>query len=118
MPFLQESLRYLTGGQRKADEYFVADVPAGVPPVPGVATVTGRAASNLVAVNVDPAETDPGRLTADEFKGAVATLSEGAQAGALLQAEEQEERQHIWQYVLGLMLAMLVVESWVATRVA
>ena len=118
VPFLHESLRYLIGGQQKAAEYFVADVPAGVPPVPGVATVPGGTTSTLVAVNVDPAETDPGRLTPDEFKSAVATRGSGAQAGARLQAEEQEERQHIWQYVLGLMLAMLVIESWVATRIA
>jgi hypothetical protein len=69
-------------------------------------------------VNVDPAETDPGRLTTAEFKGAVTTSGEGAQAGARLQAGETEERQHIWQYVLALMLAMMVVESLVAARIA
>jgi hypothetical protein len=67
---------------------------------------------------VDPAETDPGRLTTDEFKAAVTTLGGGAQAGARLQAQESEERQHIWQYVLAVMLLMMVVESWVAARVA
>ena len=96
----------------------MADVPAGVPPVPGIAAAPGLPASNLVAVNVDPAETDPGRLTPEEFQGAVTTLGGGAQAGARLQAQEQEERQHIWQYVLAVMLAMMIVESWVATRVA
>jgi len=71
-----------------------------------------------VAVNVDPTEADPGRLTTDEFKGAVTTLGAGAQAGARLQAQETEERQHIWQYVLAAMLALMVVESWVAARSA
>jgi hypothetical protein len=118
LPFLHESLRYLTGGQQSTAEYFVADVPAGVPPVPGVAARPGARASTLVAVNVDPAETDPGRLTPDEFQGAVTTMGGGGQAGALLQAHETEERQHIWQYVLAVMLAMMVVESWVAAKTA
>ena len=118
MPFLHESVRYLTGGQQRASEYVVADVPAGVPPVPGVAPLPGGGAARLVAVNVDPSEADGGRLTADEFAGAVVTLGGGAQAGARLQARETEERQHIWQYVLAAMLVMMAVESWVAARTA
>ena len=118
VPFLHESLRYLAGSEQRAPEYFVADVPAGVAPVPGVAATSGGPVPKLVAVNIDPAETDPGRLTPDEFKAAVTTLGGGAQAGARLQAQETEERQHIWQYVLAMMVAMMVVESWVAARVA
>jgi hypothetical protein len=117
VPFLHESIRYLAGTERAA-EYVVADVPVGVPPQPGVAAAPGDPASKLIAVNVDPAELDPGRLTPDEFKAAVTTLGSGAQAGSRLQAQETEERQHIWQYVLAMMLAMLVVESWVAARTA
>jgi hypothetical protein len=118
VPFVHESVRYLTDGQRRDAEYLVADVPQGIPPVPGIAAAPGPPASNLVAVNVDPAETDAGRLTPDEFKGAVSTLGAAAQAGARLQAQETEERQHIWQYVLAVMLAMMLVESWVAARAA
>jgi len=83
-----------------------------------MANLPGGDGASLVAVNVDPAESDPGRLRPDEFVAAVTPLGGGAQAGARLQAQEQEERQHIWQYVLALMLAMMVIESWVATRVA
>ena len=119
VPFLHESVRYLTNGQQQASDYVPADVPAGVPATPGVAPLPGgAAAARLVAVNVDPSETDPGRLTADEFKGAVVTMGGGAQAGARLQAQETEERQHIWQYVLAVMLVMMAVESWVAARAA
>lgn len=118
VPFVHESVRYLSGDDRQAAEYLVGEVPDGVPSVPGVAAAGGRPASNLVAVNVDPAETDPGRLTTDEFLGAVATAGSGAQAGARLQAEEQEDRQHIWQYVLAVMLLALLAETWVAARVA
>ena len=38
----------------------------------------------------------------------------GDRAGSGVQ--QQEERQHLWQYVLGLMVAMLVVESFVGAR--
>jgi hypothetical protein len=116
VPFVHESMRYLSGGQRRVAEYVVADVPAGVAPVPGVAPIgTGRS-SNLVAVNVDPAESDPGRLSPAEFRSAVATMGGAAQAGAALQAQEQEERQHIWQYVLGIMLIVMIGETYLATR--
>jgi hypothetical protein len=118
VPFLHESMRYLAGGRGKAAEYFVADVPAGVAPVPGVASIGSGRSSNMVAVNVDPAESDPGRLTPAEFQSAVATVGGAAQAGAALQAQEQEERQHIWQYVLGIMLIVMIGESWLAMRTA
>lgn len=118
VPFVHESIRYLTGGEQRAAEYLVSEVPAGVQPMPGIATVSDRPASNLVAVNVDPAEIDPGRLSTDEFLGAVSTAGGSAQAGVRLQAVEQEDRQHIWQYVLAAMLVMLLAETWVAARVA
>ena len=118
VPFVHETMRYLTGSQQRAADYLVADVPAGVPPTPGVTTVPGNATSTLVAVNVDPAESDPGRLSPDDFHGAVSTLGKGAQAGANLQGQEQEERQHIWQYGLAVMLVLMVMESFVAARTA
>jgi hypothetical protein len=118
VPFVHESMRYLAGGRQRKAEYVVADVPAGVAPVPGVTPLPGAPSSTLVAVNVDPAETDPGRLTPTEFASAVVAVGGGAQAGARLQAQETEERQHIWQYVLAVMLVMLIAESWVAARVA
>jgi hypothetical protein len=116
VPFLHESVRYLSGGGQRAADYFVADVPAGVPPVPGIAPLSKGPASSLVAVNVDPSESDPGRLTPAEFQSAVATMGGAAQAGAALQAREQEERQHIWQYVLAIMLALMIGETYVAMR--
>lgn len=118
VPFVHESMRYLAGVQRRASDYLVADAPAGVSPVPGVATIGSPQASQLIAINVDPAETDPGRLTADEFQTAVTRMSDAAPAAAGTRNREQEERQHIWQYVLALMIAMLVVESYLAARIA
>jgi hypothetical protein len=118
VPFVHESIRYLSGGQRRTSEYFVADVPAGVPPVPGVAAVGSGPGAGLVAINVDPSETDPGRLTPDEFQTAVSRMSDAGPAAAVAQAREQEERQHIWQYVLAAMIVMLAMESFVAARIA
>jgi hypothetical protein len=119
VPFLHEVIQYLSGGQRSSD-YVIAQVPAGVPPVPGVApfTLVPGAAPRLVAVNVDPRESDPSRLTADEFQTAVSRLQEGAAVAQRVETRQQEESQHLWQYVLGLMIAMMIVESALATRTA
>jgi len=119
VPFLHEVIQYLSGGQRSSD-YVIAQVPAGVAAVPGVApfTLVPGAAPRLVAVNVDPGESDPSRLTAEEFQTAVRRLQEGGAVAQRVEARQQEETQHLWQYVLGLMIAMLIVESAVATRTA
>ena len=119
VPFLHEAMQYLSGGRPLAD-YLVAQVPAGVPAVPGVATfggVSGRT-PGLVAVNVDPAESDSGRLTVDEFQTAVTRLKNPAVVEQDVEARQQEERQHLWQYVLALVLITLVAESVVAGRTA
>jgi hypothetical protein len=119
VPFLHEAMQYLSGGRRLAD-YLVAQVPAGVPAAPGVAAMAGvsGAAPGLVAVNVDPAESDSSRLSVAEFQTAVTRLKDLAVAEQDVEARQQEERQHLWQYVLALMIAMLIVESVVATRTA
>ena len=119
VPFMHEVMQYLSGGRRSSD-YLVAQVPAGVPPAPGVASfaIVQGAAPRLVAVNVDPLESDPSRLTAAEFQTAVSRLQDGTAVEERVEARQREEGQHLWQYVLGLMIAMLVVESAVATRTA
>ncbi len=75
VPFVHEAMRYLAGVQRRTSDYLVADVPAGVAPLPGVASIGSAPVPQLVAINVDPAETDPGRLTPDEFQTAVTRMS-------------------------------------------
>ena len=119
VPFVHEAMQYLSGGRRSSD-YLVAHVPAGVPPVPGIApfaSVPG-AVPRLVAVNVDPVESDASRLTVEEFQTAVTRLKDVAVAEQGVEARQQEESQHLWQYGLALMIAMLIVESAVATRTA
>jgi hypothetical protein len=117
VPFIQEVVRYLGGGRQRRGDYLVGDVPAGVPPVPGFAAVSGTGASPVrVAVNVDPAESASERLTAAEFEAPIARVQGEIGDRFAGGAQQQEERQHLWQYVLGLMIAMLVAESVVAAK--
>ena len=120
VPFLHESVRYLGGGPRPAGEYLVAAAPAGVPAKPGIATLAQPADAGgigrRIAINVDPAEAEPGRLSADEFQTAVTRLKDVGRSAPHLEARQQEEHQHIWQYVLGVMIAAMIVETFVAAR--
>jgi hypothetical protein len=119
VPFVQEALRYIGGARPRTSEYLVGEVPAGLQPVPGVYPLRGAGAERrLVAVNVDPAESNPARLSADEFQTAVTRLKDTAESDRRVEAREREDSQHIWRYLLALMIAMLVVESVVATRTA
>ncbi len=120
VPFLHESVRYLAGGARPAGEYLVAAAPAGVPAKPGIATlaqpVDAGGTARRVAINVDPAESEQGRLSAEEFQTAVTRLKDVSRSAPFLEASQQEEHQHIWQYVLGVMIATMIVETFVAAR--
>ena len=121
VPFLHEAVRYLTSARPPAGDYLVGDVPPGVPPTPGIATLpeppdgaSGR--PRRVAVNVDPRESDPARLSVDEFQSAVTRLKDVGASDARAEAGQQEDRQHLWEYVLGMMIALLAVEGVVASR--
>lgn len=121
VPFLHEAVRYLAGARAEAAEYLVGDVPAGVAPRPGIVTLPARAAggdARRVAVNVDPREGDPSRLSVDEFQAAVTRLKDAGASEARVEARQQEDRQHLWQYALVLMLAALATEGVVASRTA
>ena len=118
MPFLHEAVRYLSAGRRQGSDYLVDDVPAGVAPTPGISSVSDGSGAHQVAVNVDPDESDPERLSPAEFQSAVTRLKDAGNLAARVEATQQEDRQHVWQYVLLLMTAMLAVESFVATRTA
>lgn len=114
VPFLHEVVGYIASGRAHASEYVIADAPAGVRRSPGIATVDGRP----VAVNVDPRESDPARLSAEEFQSAVTHLSDRPAAERRVEAMQEEDRQHLWQYVLALMIVTLAVEGFVASRTA
>ena len=119
VPFVREAVRYLAGSRPASPEYVVGQAPPGVPQTPGVTSLPSeKGAGRLVAVNVDPKESDPGRLSVDEFQTAVTRLKDGSQSVVRLEARQQEDRQHIWQYVLIMMAVVLVMESLVARRAA
>jgi hypothetical protein len=117
VPFVHEAVRYVAGARQRAADYLVGDVPAGVPATPGFASVEGAGGVRArVAVNVEPAESTPERLTPAEFEAPISRVKQDRAAGVDPGVQQQEERQHVWQYVLGVMVAMLVVESFVGSR--
>jgi hypothetical protein len=122
VPFVHETLKYLSGRRVRRGDYLIADVPQDVPARPGFMTLReGRvSATDLpmeVAVNVDPAESEPDRLTKEEFQAAVTQLKDAPWTGEQAAVgQEEEDRQHVWQWLLGLMVAMLAIESLVGAR--
>jgi hypothetical protein len=118
VPFLHEAVRYVSGGRTRAGDYVISETPPGVPATPGIQVlpVANGASPRRVSVNIDPAEMDPGRLTVAEFKAAVTRLQDVARSQERASDRQQEEGQHVWQYVLGVMLAMMVAEGALGAR--
>jgi hypothetical protein len=71
-----------------------------------------------IAINVDPSESDPARLSPEDFLAAVTPLESRRQGPLSLEARQQEERQNLWRYMILVMIAALVAESLVAARTA
>jgi hypothetical protein len=121
VPFLHEVVRYVASARAHASDYVVADAPAGVRKQPGIATVSdGRpgAPPRRIAVNVDPRESDPARMSVDDFQSAVTRLKDAGTSEARIEAREQEDRQHLWQFLIAAMVVMLVGEGVIASRTA
>lgn len=122
VPFLHEAVRYLSSGRSRSSDVLVADAPAGVARTPGVVSVADNrssgAASRTVAINVDPREGDPARLSAEDFQSAVTPMHDAAADKAHVEARQQEDRQHLWQYAIALMVLTLIVEGVIAARTA
>jgi hypothetical protein len=128
VPFLHEVVRYLASTRAHASEYLIGDAPAGVKKAPGIVTLAEaapagqterrQAASRRVAINVDPREADPARMSVDDFQSAVTRLKDAGGSEARVEARQQEDRQHLWQYALALMAVLLAVEGLVASRTA
>jgi len=121
VPFLHEAVKYLAAARSRASEYLVFDAPAGVPRVPGVVTVGDpkrAGGQRRIAINVDPRESDPARISPDDFQSAVMRLKDVGASDARVEARQQEDRQHLWQYVLALMVIALATEGFLAGRTA
>ena len=119
VPFVQEIVRYAAGSRAHTAEYTVADAPAAAGGRPGIVSLAdagGR--GRRVAVNVDPRESDPSRMSASDFEAAVTRLKEEGGAQSRVEARQQEERQRLWRYAIMLVLAALVAEGVIAARTA
>jgi hypothetical protein len=118
VPFLHEAVRYISGGRTRAGEYLISETPPGVSATPGIQMLpaVNGGSPRRAAVNIDPAEMDPGRLTVAEFQAAVTRLQDATRSQMRASDLQQEEGQHVWQYVLGVMLAMMLVESALGAR--
>jgi hypothetical protein len=122
VPFVHETVRYLSTASDRGGDYVVGDVPAGVPAVPGVVSAPSPSGSNTrtrrVVVNVDSRESDPSRISADEFQSAVTQLKVAGATETRASVTGQESTQHLWQFLLASMIAMLAAEGIVAARSA
>lgn len=120
VPFLLEAVGYLAGPRPRAAEYLIGQTPPGVAQQPGIVMLPASSTRSprRVAVNVDPAEADPARLTVEEFLTTVTRTQSVARSQQVVEASQREDRQRLWQYVLGLMLVAMLVESVVAARTA
>src|SRR5262245_49045788 len=121
VPFIHRAMRYLSEGQ-KPSEYLVGEVPPGLAPRPGVTMMggdpAGKPAEKLVAVNVDPRESDPRRLTEADFRATISRANMTSREARLDSARQIESRQQLWRYVLAVMLGALILEGVVAARTA
>lgn len=118
VPFVHEALHYLAGDRAPERSLLVADAPPGVDPVPGAAT--DPASGREIVLNVDPRESDPSRLTAQEFRSRIGRSSAAAPAAAAgaAGAAGREAEQDWWWYALLAMAVALVAESWLGRAAA
>jgi hypothetical protein len=112
VPWVVETARYLVQGRELRTSFTLPEVPAGVPPVPGVHQVSGRP----ITVNSDIRESNPARMSPDAFTNGITRVNPPAAAKAAAEAREQEERQRLWQIGLLAMFVALSVEGLIGRR--
>jgi len=112
VPFAQEMARYLGARPAAVSSYLVADVAAGLAPVPGVT----RDGPRTVAVNVDSRESSVERVTPAEFDKLVTRSTAAGVSQRQRLARDSEAQQNYWRYGLMLLMATLIVEAFVGSR--
>ena len=92
LPFMHETVRYLSSARARATEYLVGEVPAGVSPVPGIVTLgpAGAPGARRAVINVDPGESEPARISTDEFGSAIARLKDAGATEARAAESDRE----------------------------
>lgn len=119
VPFIHETLRYLASPHTPRSEYLVGDLPGSGGAAAGVVVLnsTGRGdAGRRVAVNPDPRESDPARISADAFQARISRLNAAAAEQERSAASRQEDTQGLWWYGLLLMVVSLAAEGLVGRR--
>lgn len=111
VPFVLETLHYLSGLRPSPSEWLVADAPAGT--LPGV--VRGGVPPRPIAVNVDLRESAAARIAPADFSGAVRRVGPEKRAADAI-AREREAAQDLWWYVLVAVAALLVAEGLLGHR--
>ena len=115
VPFLHETVGYLTAHRMQPRELLIGDAPPGAPDEPGVVTLGD---ARRVVLNVDPRESDPTPLAPELFEASVGRLAVAAAREVRDEADEREASQRLWRYALMLMALVLVAEGLLASRVA
>lgn len=116
VPFVHQVAQYLGSARGHAVDYLIADAPAGVTRAPGIASLDRG--TRAIAINVDPRESDPARLSVDDFQSAVTRLKDAGGSETRGEARQQEDEQHLWQYALAAMAILLAAEGVLAARTA
>ena len=82
----------------------------------GFYEVVGAGRTELVAVNVDPGESDPAAMARDEL-ARWSELGPGAeQAGAAISGIMDAPPTELWPWILALLAALVLAESWIGNR--
>lgn len=117
VPFVHETIRYLASPRTTRTEYLVGELSGAVGAAPGVVQLDaapGRARRG--AVNVDPRESNPRRMTEDAFQAGISRLQAAAVTEAQAEARRQEDGQGLWWYGLLLLVVSLAAEGLLGRR--
>jgi len=112
VPWAVETAKYLTQGREQRQTFTLPDVPAGATVAAGVQAVGGRS----VAINPDVRESNPARLSVEEFSGSITRLNQVAEVRAQAAAQEEEDRQRLWQVGLLVMFVALAGEGFIGRK--
>ncbi len=116
VPFLDETIRYVSNGRASGAEYLIAGAPAGVAPVPGPAVADAASGSRRVILNVDPRETDLGRMSVADFQASIDRVKDATVRDASARRDAEADRQHVFQYIAAAAAIALFVEGALAAR--
>ena len=111
LPFVYELVQYLAADREEPRELTVTDVPFGLEPKPGPATLPGS--GRRVVVNVDPLESETTSSSVDTFLSHVRFRESGERLRVAHPREAtRESEQSYWWYAVLAMLLVLVTEAW------